>query len=129
MVRTPADVLLAQAVLRHREQQRAASTTPVPAWLDRLRPHAVAWRSEVPGPWAVEWCLEVEPAANGTLAHLSATVSGRSRARGVAARTLLSIWGRRELNALVRTSEALHGPYERSTQPHPGPPATSVPQG
>jgi hypothetical protein len=113
LVRTPADVLLAQAALRHREQQRPASTTPVPAWSDRLRPQAVAWRSEVPGPWIVEWCLEAEPAANGTLAHLSATISGRSQAHGMAAMTVLSMWAGRELSALARTSEALHGPYRR----------------
>lgn len=65
LVRTPADVLLAQAALRHVEQRRATSTTPVPAWSDRLRPHAVAWRSEMPGPWVVDWCLEAEPAATG----------------------------------------------------------------
>jgi hypothetical protein len=113
LVRTPADVLLAQAALRHGGQQRSASTTPVSAWSDRRRTQAVAWRSEMRGPWIVEWCLEAEPAANGTLAHLSATVSGRRQAGGVAARTVLFVWLRRELSALARTSEARHGPYQR----------------
>lgn len=117
LVRTPPDVLLAQAALRHREQRCPAESTSVRAWSTRLRRSAVVWRSKVRGPWEVEWCLEAEPAATGTLAHLSAmAVSGSSQPRRMIASTVLFVWTRRELTALTRVSETLHGPYQRLSQ-------------
>jgi len=114
LVRTPPHVLLAQAALRHDATRCAASTTSVPVWLEKLRPEAVAWRSDLPGSWQVEWCLEVEPGANGAMAHLTAVATsepGRP-CRGIAD-TLLGRWAAHELGALAETAEAAHGPYQR----------------
>lgn len=114
LVRTPPHVLLAQAAERHRDQRCAASTTSVPVWLGRLRSESVAWRTRGPGRWDVEWCLEVEPAANGTLAHLTVVaLDGDHHPYGRLADTVLAARARRELSALVRTCESEHGPYRR----------------
>lgn len=115
LVRTPPQVLLAEAADRHRGQRCLACTTLVPTWLDRLRPQAVAWRPGGPGLCWVEWCLEAEPGANGTLAHLSVVaVDRRRRPYGRVAEAVLGAWVRRELEALARSVEVMHGPYDRS---------------
>jgi hypothetical protein len=121
LVRTPPHVLLAQAALHHREQRCSVDSTTAWAWSSRLRPSAVVWRSQALGSGAVAWCLEAEPAANGTIAHLSAVVVNRaSPPRRALARTVLAAWTRRELMTLARVSETLHGPYQRLPQ-HGGP--------
>ena len=116
LVRTPPQVLLAEAADRHRGQRCPTCTTLVPTWIDRLRPQAVAWRSGGPGPWRVEWCLEAEPGANGTLAHLSVIAVDRcSRPYGRVGEAVLGVWARRELETLARSAQVVHGCYDRLT--------------
>ena len=88
----------------------ATRAEPVPHWrhghgpdLDRSR----CWRTRMPGGTVVIWCLEVEPGANGVLAHLSA-----APARGPIRRfppvippLALRAWTARELASLARTVE------------------------
>jgi hypothetical protein len=71
------------------------------------RGNAVHWSDHVPVIGDVGCCLSVDQAANGAVAHLTATASAR---RGVLPKPLvrlaLSTWSNRRLVALARLAES-----------------------
>lgn len=88
----------------------AARAEPIPHWRHGRGPDldwSRCWRTRMPGGAVLIWCLEVEPGANGVLAHLSA-----APARGPSGRLpppipplALRAWTARELASLARVAE------------------------
>jgi hypothetical protein len=69
---------------------------------------SACWCTRLPDGSLVAWRLEVEPGANGVLAHLSATlVAGRlARLPGTVQRLALRRWTEHQLMRLARAVEA-----------------------
>lgn len=68
---------------------------------------SAGWRTRLPDGSVLGWCLEVEPGANGALAHLTvAPVAGRLMLLPATVQRLaLRPWTERELTALARAVE------------------------
>lgn len=89
---------------------RADPVGPYPRWRYAEAPadRSACWCTRLPDGSLVAWCLEVEPGANGVLAHLSAAlVAGRlARLPGTVQRLALQRWTEHQLTRLARAVEA-----------------------
>lgn len=101
-----------ERLLQHVARLHATSPTatrPVPHWrhADPPADRSTCWRTRLPDGSVLRWCLEVEPGANGVLAHLSAAlVLGRlARLPPAVQRLALKRWTQHELQVLARTVE------------------------
>lgn len=102
--------LLAVATRRHPLPPSATVRRPGRRWFPRARPPgsaALSWSGRLPGPThvLVLWWLEVEPAATGVLAHLTADAIPRAWPVPPPVTLALHAWSARELAALARDAE------------------------
>ena len=109
LVRCAPERLLGQVARLHEDSTRPPAG-PVPRWRYPESPadRSACWRTRLPGGSVVGWCLEVEPGANGVLAHLSAaTVEGRmTRLPAAVQRLALQRWTGHVLAVLARAVES-----------------------
>jgi hypothetical protein len=108
LVRCSPERLLGHASQRH-VGRRVDPVGPVPRWRypDPPADRSTCWCTRLPDGSVVGWCLEVEPGANGVLAHLSAAlVTGRlARLPRTVQRLALRRWTEHELAGLARAVE------------------------
>jgi hypothetical protein len=109
LVRCSPERLLAHASQQHRPPGADEPATTLAGWRydDRPADRSTSWRTRLPDGSLVEWCLEVEPGANGALAHLSASLAAGRMARLPARlqRLALRRWTGHELAVLAREVE------------------------
>ena len=99
--------LLELTARRHPRPAVPAPPTGGRRWFTRLNPPggaAYSWTGRLPGPQhvVVIWWLEVEPAATGVLAHLTAVPALGSWPVPPPLTLALHAWSARELGALAR---------------------------
>jgi hypothetical protein len=92
----------------------ASTGTEMPRWFPHGAPRTAvvkSWREFGPGPqpgWPIDCCLEVEPAANGVLAHLSAMPASDQPwpMPGRVTDLVVKMWTARRLAKLANAVEA-----------------------
>lgn len=107
LVRCGLDRLLGHAARLH--PTGGQNPGPVPRWRYTEPPpdRSTCWRTRLPDGSVLGWCLEVEPGANGVLAHLSVApvAGGLTRLPVAVQRLALHHWTERELAGLARAVE------------------------
>ena len=110
LIRSDGELLLRHACRLHPGATGSdAGVTRAAHWRGRapVAGRHACWRTRLPDGSVLSWCLEVEPGANGILAHLTvAPLAGRlTRLPGAVARWALHPWAQRELAVLARAVE------------------------
>lgn len=112
LIRCSSTDLLGHASDRHAQQPTVSGPgeRAVPGWRygeDPPPDKATQWCSRLPDGSLIRWTLEVEPGANGVLAHLSAaaTAGPVRRLPARVRRLALQAWVVRELSLLAQSVE------------------------
>ncbi|SDS43448.1 hypothetical protein SAMN04488543_1722 [Friedmanniella luteola] len=105
----PAQLVRHASTVHATAPDRSAAGDHLQRWRYRVPPAGTTtgWLTRLPDGSVLGWCLEVEPGANGALAHLTvAVVAGRLTLLPVTVQRLaLAPFTERELTALARAVE------------------------